>query len=118
MTLSLNFAIENVLTVFLFQDLFPTVDWSDFMLDTNCWFSAAQEVFLTWALLGSSVISIFSKAKYKEKTHLRRDAMLVTFLTMFGLLLAALLGHGCVKVLNLSGFLYMPGSFGNAIIYF
>lgn len=85
------------------------------MLDTNCWFSAAQEVFLTWALLGSSVISIFSKTKYKHATHLRRDAIMVTVLTMLGLLLAGALGNGCVKVLNLSGYLYMPGSFGKYI---
>lgn len=105
-----TFAFLNML--FCLQDIFPTVDWSEFMIDTNCWFSAAQEVFLTWALLSCSVISIFSKAKYKQPTHLRRDAILVTVLTMFCLLLAAALGNGCAKVLNLSGYLYIPGSFG------
>lgn len=76
--------------------------------------SAAQEVFLTWALLGASIISIFSKSTnvQEHKTVLRRDAIIVCLLTLFGLILAAILGNACVQILNDHGYYYFPGSFG------
>lgn len=96
------------------QNLFPATDWQDFFLNSQSWLSAAQEVFLTWALLGASVISIFSKASsvHERKTALRRDACIVVLITLVGLLFAAMLGNACVQILNDRGYYYFPGSFG------
>lgn len=96
------------------QSIFPTTDWQDFFINSQSWLSAAQEVFLTWTLLGTSIISIFSQpssAPHSKNTELRRDAFIVICLTMIGLLLAALLGNACVQILNDNGYYYFPGSF-------
>lgn len=71
-------------------------------------------MFLTWALLGVSVMSIFSKStsQHERKEVLRTDAIMVCLLTIVGLILAALLGNACVQILNENGFFYDPGSFG------
>lgn len=76
--------------------------------------SASQEVFLTWALVSASVISIFSKASnvQERNTTLRRDALVVVLITIFGLIMAAILGNTCVQILNDRGYYYFPGSFG------
>lgn len=77
-----------------FQNIFPATDWQDFFLNSQSWLSAAQEAFLTWALLGASIISIFSKpSKGQQESNggdktLRRDALLVVLFTLIGLLLA------------------------------
>lgn len=77
--------------------------------------SAAQETFLTWSLLGISVISI-SKSSYKwntsSKTELRRDAIIVTLITLYGLFISAIIGNAAVQILNDRGFYYFPGSYG------
>lgn len=76
--------------------------------------SAAQECFLTWALLGSSIISMFSKSTCAQepKTVLRRDAISVCVITLIGLILAALMGNACVQILSDNGYFYDPGSYG------
>lgn len=97
-----------------FQNIFPATDWQDFFLNSQSWLSAAQEAFLTWTLLGASIISIFSKSsKYQQEGDkaLRRDALLVVAFTLIGLLLAAIFGNACVQILNDRGFYYFPGSF-------
>lgn len=96
-----------------FQNIFPATDWQDFFINSQSWMSAAQEVFLTWALFGASIISIFSKTSLQEKkTALRRDALIVVLITISGLILAAVLGNACVQILNDYGFYYFPGSYG------
>lgn len=98
------------------QNIFPATDWQDFFINSQSWLSAGQEVFLTWSLLGASVISIFSsssRASLQNKTALRRDALLVVLITIIGLLLSAILGNACVQILNDKGFYYFPGSFEN-----
>lgn len=97
-----------------FQNIFPSTDWQDFFLNSQSWLSAAQEAFLTWSLLGASIISIFSKsAKCQQDGDkvLRRDALLVVAFTLIGLMLAATFGNVCVQILNDRGFFYFPGSF-------
>lgn len=77
--------------------------------------------------MGSSIISIFSKATNNNNSTdetastnihniLRRDALIVVFITFFGLLLAAILGNACVHILNDFGYFYLPGSFGNNFV--
>lgn len=95
---------------------------------------AAQEVFLTWGLLGIftifsnvfkqcnnhfftgvSTYSIYCKSgKHQRLNHyiLRREALLIVFLTLFGLFLGGILGSTCVIILKLNGFNYFPASFG------
>lgn len=98
-----------------FQNIFPATDWQDFFVNSQSWLSAAQEAFLTWSLLGASIISIFSKStKYQQEINssiLRREALIVVALTLIGLLLAAVFGNACVQILNDRGFFYFPGSF-------
>lgn len=95
------------------QNIFATTNWSDFFINSQSWMSAAQETFLTWSLLGASLISIFSRSSttHTHKTHLRRDAIIVVIITLFALFLAALLGNTCVQILNDRGYYYFPGSF-------
>lgn len=82
--------------------------------------SAAQETFLTWAVLGASTISIFSKstAPHQRNTILRRDAIIVVFITLLGLIMAAILGNACVQILNDRGFYYIPATFGMIVAVF
>lgn len=100
-----------------FQNIFPATDWQDFFVNSQSWLSAAQEAFLTWSLLGASIISIFSRPSKGQQQDsaadktLRRDALLVVLFTLIGLLLAAVFGNACVQILNDRGFYYFPGSF-------
>jgi hypothetical protein len=48
---------------------------------------------------------------------LRREALLVVFLTLFGLFLGAVLGSTCIIILKLNGFNYYPASFGEFILW-
>jgi solute carrier family 6 (neurotransmitter transporter), invertebrate len=96
------------------QNIFPATDWQDFFLNYRSWVSAAQETFLTWALLGISTYSMYCKSYNTRptKTELRRDALIVVLLTIFGLLLGAILGSSCVQILNQRNYFYFPGSYG------
>lgn len=102
---------------FHFQNIFPATDWQDFFINSQSWLSAAQEAFLTWALFGASIISIFSKTTHlhEKKTALRRDAVIVVLITITGLILAAVLANACVQVLNDYGYYYFPGSYGKKL---
>lgn len=71
------------------QDIIQ-MDWTDFF-NTTSWFVAAQESFLTFALLGPSVLSICSRPQCDQSTNLRCDLMIATLLTIVGLVLAAIL---------------------------
>lgn len=85
----------------------------DFLINSKTWGVAAQETFLTWGLLGSSVIAITSRTcSNATKITLRRDAILVVFLTFLGLSLAALVGLSCIQLLNQNAYVYIPGSYG------
>lgn len=112
-SLALTMALEIDKTKF-FQNIFPATDWQDFFINSQSWLSAAQEAFLTWALFGASIISIFSKTTHlqEKKTALRRDALIVVVITISGLILAAVLGNACVQILIDYGFYYFPGSYG------
>lgn len=95
------------------QNIFTTTDFSDFFENSKMWVAAAQEVFLTWSLLGSSVISITSctHAAGRNEISLRRDAIFAILITLFSLCIAALLGTLCVQILNQHSYIYVPGSF-------
>lgn len=97
------------------QSVFPSTDWQDFFPNSQSWLSAAQETFLTWNLLGVSVLAMNSKPSEKKinKTALRRDAIITVFITLYGLILAAILGNACVQILFDRGYWYLPGSYGN-----
>lgn len=97
------------------QNIFASTNWSDFFINSQSWMSAAQETFLTWSLLGASLISVFSRSSTTQthihRANLRRDAIIVVLVTLYALFLAALLGNTCVQLLNDRGFYYFPGSF-------
>ncbi|XP_017468509.1 PREDICTED: uncharacterized protein LOC108360651 [Rhagoletis zephyria] len=95
------------------QNIFTQTDFNDFFENSQMWVAAAQEVFLTWGLLGSSVISITSctHAAGRSEISLRRDAIFAILITLFSLCVAALLGTLCVQILNQHSYIYVPGSF-------
>lgn len=107
--------ILTLLNLSSFQNIFPATDWQDFFVNSQSWLSAAQETFLTWSLLGASIVSIFSKAANHQNattsTALRRDACSIVVITLIGLLLAAVFGNACIQILIDRGFFYFPGSF-------
>lgn len=96
------------------QNLFNSNDFDDFLINSKSWTAAAQETFLTWGLLGASVISMSSRTSFRSssKTALRRDALLVVFLTLIGLFMAALLGLSSQQILSKHFYAYVPGSYG------
>lgn len=74
------------------------------------WVTAAQEVILTWGILGASVMQIASHNKHKHL--LQRDSSLIAVITILILLLSALLANTCVQILRFHGYNYLPNSFG------
>lgn len=93
--------------------MFSSSELDDFLINSKTWTAAAQETFLTWGLLGASVIAISSRThKSQSKKTLRRDAILVVLVTLIGLFLSALMGLSCIQILNQSGYVYVPGSYG------
>lgn len=114
--LTVTIKLLTVIDISNLQNLFPTTDWQEFFSNSQSWYTAAQETFLTWILLGMSVISICSKTNKtlaKDQKLLRRDAILVVLFTILGLLVAALFGSACILLLKERGFSYYPSSFGN-----
>ncbi|KAH8297263.1 hypothetical protein KR044_008884 [Drosophila immigrans] len=100
------------------QNVFGSSDFDDFLVNSNTWTAATQETFLTWGLLGASVIAITSRTHANAcKTTLRRDAILMVLLTLLGLGLVALLALCCVQILRQHGYIYVPGSFENPESY-
>ncbi|XP_073811591.1 sodium-dependent transporter bedraggled isoform X2 [Musca autumnalis] len=94
------------------QNVFSSSELDDFLINSKTWAAAAQETFLTWGLLGASVISISSRThKSQSKKTLRRDAILVVLMTLIGLCLSALMGLSCNQILHQSGYVYVPGSY-------
>uniref|UniRef100_A0A1I8MZF5 Sodium:neurotransmitter symporter family protein n=1 Tax=Musca domestica TaxID=7370 RepID=A0A1I8MZF5_MUSDO len=94
------------------QNVFSSSELDDFLINSKTWTAAAQETFLTWGLLGASVIAISSRThKSQSKKTLRRDAILVVLVTLIGLFLSALMGLSCIQILNQSGYVYVPGSY-------
>ncbi|XP_055693319.1 sodium-dependent transporter bedraggled isoform X1 [Lutzomyia longipalpis] len=100
-----------------FQSIFPATDWQDFFMNSQSWMSAAQETFLTWCLAGASILTIYSRGTAPKSggssRDLRRDALLVALFTIYGLMMAALMGNSCVQILFNYGYLYFPGSYEN-----
>lgn len=111
-------SIQNVFFLLLFQHIFSANDFEDFLVNSKSWIAAAQEIFLTWGLLGPSVIAMSAKSAEKSegKTILRRDAIIVVLLTLFGLSIAALFGYACIQILQNNNYIYLPGSFGKISI--
>ncbi|KAL5274224.1 hypothetical protein ACFFRR_000781 [Megaselia abdita] len=101
------------------QNIFSAADFDNFLLNSKTWTAAAQETFLTWGLLGSSVISMTSRNNSKEESPytLRREACLVVFLTIFGLGLSAVFGFCCIQILENNDYIYFPGSYENVESY-
>ncbi|XP_039953451.1 uncharacterized protein LOC120770232 [Bactrocera tryoni] len=95
------------------QNALSSTDFSDFFENSKMWVAAAQEVFLTWGLLGSSVISITSRGHPPSRSEisLRRDCIFAITLTFFSLTMAAMMGQLCVLILNQHSYIYVPGSF-------
>uniref|UniRef100_A0A1A9UWA6 Transporter n=1 Tax=Glossina austeni TaxID=7395 RepID=A0A1A9UWA6_GLOAU len=102
----------SVIDLTKLQYIFSSGELDDFLINSKTWGVAAQETFLTWGLLGSSVIAITSRTcSNATKVTLRRDAILVVFLTFLGLSLAALVGLSCIQLLNQNAYVYIPGSY-------
>ncbi|KAH8401758.1 hypothetical protein KR009_007765 [Drosophila setifemur] len=100
------------------QNVFAASDFDDFLVNSNSWTAATQETFLTWGLLGASVIAITSRSHANaSKTALRRDAILLVLFTFIGLGLMALLALCCAQILWQHGYVYVPGSFENPDCY-
>lgn len=100
------------------QNVFSSSELDDFLINSKTWTAAAQETFLTWGLLGASIIAITSRTHKKtSKMTLRRDAILVVLSTLIGLCLSALIGLCCIQILNQSGYVYVPGSYENPESY-
>ncbi|XP_034651190.1 uncharacterized protein LOC117890456 isoform X5 [Drosophila subobscura] len=100
------------------QNVFAASDFDEFLVNSNSWTAATQETFLTWGLLGASVIAITSRTHASvSKTTLRRDAIVLVLLTLLGLGLMALLALCCAQILWQHGYIYVPGSFENADSY-
>ncbi|XP_058168848.1 sodium-dependent transporter bedraggled [Anopheles ziemanni] len=99
------------------QSIFPATNWQEFFLNPISWTCAAQEAFLTWGLLGVSIYALNCRSNRKgscnirTRRELRRDAFVVAFVTLVGLLLAAVLGSACVQILSSRGYYYSPGSY-------
>ncbi|XP_030567562.1 uncharacterized protein LOC115767426 isoform X1 [Drosophila novamexicana] len=94
------------------QNVFAASDFDEFLVNSNTWTAATQETFLTWGLLGASVIAITSRTHASaSKATLRRDAILLVLLTLLGLSLVALLALCCAQILRQHGYIYVPGSF-------
>lgn len=97
------------------QSVFPATDWEEFFINSNCWYIAAQETFLTWSLSGVSIYTIYCKSIKKQGQNqlmIKIEAIFIVLLTFFGLFLAALLGSTCVQILKTNGFSYVPASYG------
>ncbi|XP_001361947.3 uncharacterized protein bdg isoform X1 [Drosophila pseudoobscura] len=100
------------------QNIFAASDFDEFLVNSNSWTAATQETFLTWGLLGASVIAITSRTHASaSKATLRRDAIVLVLLTFLGLGLMALLALCCAQILWQHGYIYVPGSFENADSY-
>ncbi|XP_022233360.2 uncharacterized protein LOC111081571 isoform X3 [Drosophila obscura] len=94
------------------QNIFAASDFDEFLVNSNSWTAATQETFLTWGLLGASVIAITSRTHASaSKLTLRRDAIVLVLLTFLGLGLMALLALCCAQILWQHGYVYVPGSF-------
>lgn len=109
-----------VIDINTIYNLFPMTDWQEFFSNSQSWYTAAQETFLTWNLLGISVISLCSKSNKilnKNKKLLRRDAILVVLITLIGLLVVAVFGNVCCQILQEQGLYYFPGSYGKFYIF-
>ncbi|XP_055855645.1 sodium-dependent transporter bedraggled isoform X2 [Episyrphus balteatus] len=95
------------------QNIFSASDFEDFLINSKTWTAAAQEAFLTWGLLGASVISVCSRShgKSNSKVILRREAILVVLLTLLGLCLAGVFGFSCEQILHKNHYIYVPRSY-------
>lgn len=93
------------------ESIFPATDWQDFFINTHSWMAAGQETFLTWCLFGASVLSMSSHMTQKKPLALRRDAIFVMIITLYGLIMAAVIGNACVQIIKDNGYFYFPGSY-------
>ncbi|KAM7343250.1 sodium-dependent transporter bedraggled isoform 2-T3 [Cochliomyia hominivorax] len=100
------------------QKMFSFSEFDDFLINSKSWAAAAQEVFLTWGILGASVLAMSSrKHRLSQKLTLRNDAILVVLVTFIGLCLSALIGVCIIQVINEKGYVYVPGSYESPEYY-
>ncbi|KAI8116846.1 hypothetical protein FF38_03571 [Lucilia cuprina] len=100
------------------QKMFSSTEFDEFLVNSKSWAAAAQEAFLTWGLLGTSIIAISSRThKKSSKLTLRSDAILVVLVTLIGLCLSALVGLCSIQIVNEFGYIYVPGSYESPDYY-
>ncbi|XP_037820576.1 uncharacterized protein LOC119609715 isoform X2 [Lucilia sericata] len=100
------------------QKMFSSTEFDEFLVNSKSWAAAAQEAFLTWGLLGTSIIAISSRTHKKcSKLTLRSDAILVVLVTLIGLCLSALVGLCSIQIVNEFGYIYVPGSYESPDYY-
>ncbi|XP_052755234.1 sodium-dependent transporter bedraggled isoform X2 [Galleria mellonella] len=93
--------------------IFLDTEWSEFFINSNSWAAAAQEIFLTWGLLGPCIMQLTSHKNAKKKTNavLQKESACIIAFTFAVLLLGSFLANICVQILWNNGYVYVPGSF-------
>ncbi|KAM3964978.1 LOW QUALITY PROTEIN: sodium-dependent transporter bedraggled [Aphomia sociella] len=94
-------------------NIFLNTEWSEFFINSNSWAAAAQEIFLTWGLLGPCIMQLTSHKNAKKKTNvvLQKESACIIAFTFAVLLLGSFLANVCVQILKNNGYVYVPGSF-------
>ncbi|KAL0830692.1 hypothetical protein ABMA28_002826 [Loxostege sticticalis] len=94
-------------------NIFSETEWSEFFINSNSWAAAAQEIFLTWGVLGACIMQLTSHKNAKNKTTsmLQKESACIVAFTFAVLLLAAFLANTCVQILKNYGYVYIPGSY-------
>ncbi|XP_053604735.1 sodium-dependent transporter bedraggled isoform X2 [Plodia interpunctella] len=94
-------------------NIFSDTEWGEFFINSNSWAAAAQEIFLTWGLLGACIMQLTSHKNAKSKTTavLQRESACIIAFTFAVLLLASFLANACVMILKNHGYAYTPSSF-------
>ncbi|XP_028157137.1 sodium- and chloride-dependent glycine transporter 1-like [Ostrinia furnacalis] len=94
-------------------NIFSETEWSEFFINSNSWAAAAQEIFLTWGLLGACIMQLTSHKNAKNKTSsmLQKESACIVAFTFAVLLLGAFLANTCVQILKNYGYVYIPGSY-------
>ncbi|XP_060801419.1 sodium-dependent transporter bedraggled isoform X1 [Amyelois transitella] len=94
-------------------NIFSETEWGEFFINSNSWAAAAQEIFLTWGLLGACIMQLTSHKNTKSRTTamLQKESACIIAFTFAVLLLASFLANTCVQILKNNGYAYTPGSF-------
>ncbi|CAH0719913.1 unnamed protein product, partial [Brenthis ino] len=94
-------------------NIFSETEWSEFFINSNSWAAAAQETFLTWGLLGASIMQLTSHKDPKNKSSviLQKESACIVAFTFAVLLLGSFLANTCVQILKSYGYMYLPSSY-------